>query len=561
MRHASDRVSKKPVTGGIDVKLNVTVRETLPPLAWLLEIDGAPERHRLLCGSSVILSERAFFEGAWPGALAAMDFAEKPEAFGSGGVLSADGWTVVPPSHTLESVFTCREGAKRFISNSLPFLLAHRGDSLDPTFLDYHRVFFDILGGLTHSPIRFPSRRCAEIRGYYYENLTIGADLAITVAPKPRAPGFAAFADYRAYLAAVVEAVLDNAADPLRPNPYRPLATISQGYDSPACAALAREAGCRDAVTHGTARRAFGVVDSDSGVEIARALDMAVTEIDRGAYLEREGLVAPEAEFLCHGLEGTDVNYLAFEPKMRHCVLFTGCHGDTMWDKHKVPSDAIKRGDLDGGSLGEYRRRLDFIHLPLPYVGALRHHDVVAISNAAEMAPYSIGGDYDRPIPRRILEEAGVPREAFGQAKKATSISFFGFQPGLVERLTPSTRRALAACAARWHPSLGARLRLRRNEAIAILVAVIRLVEKKAHPARLLGLEPRLEKILHVLDTRNLDTPETVRALHWSMAEMIRRYAVAEPASDPAAAPARSRQGAMLMPLVSAAQLVGAMLP
>lgn len=545
----------------MDVKLDVTVREALPPLAWLLELDGTPERHRLFCGSSVILSEGAFFEGAWPGAVAAMDFAEKPEAFGSGGVRTEAGWTIVPPSHTLESVFTCRDGAKLFISNALPFLLAHRGDGLDPTFLDYHRVFFDILGGLEHSPIRFPSRRCKEIRGYYYENLAIGADLAVTVAPKPRAPGFAAFADYRAYLAAVVEAVLENAADPLRPNPYRPLATISQGYDSPACAALAREAGCRASVTHGYARRAFGVMDSDSGVEIAKALDMAVTVFDRGAYLEREGLVAPEAEFLSHALEGTDVNYLAFEPKMKHCVLFTGCHGDTMWDKHKVPSDVIKRGDLDGGSLGEYRRRLDFVHLPLPYVGALRHHDVVAISNAAEMAPYSIGGDYDRPIPRRILEEAGVPRGAFGQAKKATSISFFGFQPGLVERLTPSTRRALEAFGTGWRPSLGARLRLRRNEAIAILVAVIRLAEKKTHLAKVLGLEPLLEKILHVLDTRNLDTPETVRVLHWSMAEMIKRYSVAERAAERATAPARSRRTGVLMPLISAVQLAGAMLP
>ncbi|MDQ7249554.1 hypothetical protein [Dongia sedimenti] len=543
------------------MKLNVTVRETLPPLAWLLELDGAPERHRLFCGSSVILSEGAFFEGAWPGALAAMDFAEKPEAFGSGGVRTEAGWTIVPPSHTLESLFTCRDGTKLFISNALPFLLAHRGDGLDPTFLDYHRVFFDILGGLAHSPIRFPSRRCTEIRGYYYENLAIGADLAVTVAPKPRAPGFAAFADYRAYLAAVVEAVLDNAADPLRPNPYRPLATISQGYDSPACAALAREAGCREAVTHGTARRAFGVVDSDSGVEIAKALDMAVTVIDRGAYLERQGLVAPEAEFLCHGLEGTDVNYLAFEPKMRHCVLFTGCHGDTMWDKHKVPSDVIKRGDLDGGSLGEYRRRLDFIHLPLPYVGALRHHDVVAISNAPEMAPWSIGGDYDRPIPRRILEEAGVPRDAFGQAKKATSISFFGFLPGMHERLTGSSRRALEAFAVEWRPRFGARLRLRRNQAIAILVDWVRVAEKRLHPARRLGLEPRLDKALHILDTQNLDTPEAVRALHWSMGEMIKRYTIAEAAPDPALVPARPLKSEVLAPLLGAVQLFGAMLP
>jgi hypothetical protein len=510
------------------VKLNAKVSAALPPLAWLLEIDGTPDRHRLLCGTSVILSESAFFEGAWPGAVSAMDFAEKADAFGSGGVLDRDGWIIVPPSHTLESLFTCTDGPQLFVSNSLPFLLAHRGDALDPTFLDYHRVFFDILGGLEHSPIRFPSQRSKEIRGYYFENLVIGPDLAITVRRKPAAPSFKGFADYRAHLARVVEATLDNARDPLRPNPYRPLATISQGYDSPACATIAREAGCREAVTHGHARRAFGVVDSDSGAEIAKALNMAITITDRAAYLQRDDLVTPEAEFFCHGLEGSDVNYLAFEPRMQHRVLFTGCHGDTMWEKQKVPSAVIKRGDLDGGSLGEYRRRVDFIHLPLPYVGALRHHDVVAISNTAEMAPYSLGGDYDRPIPRRILEEAGVPRGAFGQAKKATTLSFFGFQPGLIERLSPSTSRAIAAFAANWRPSLAARLSLRWNEVIAILVAAVRLAEKRTHVFRLIGLEPPLEKILHILDTTNLDTPKTVLVFHWSMAEMIKRYAVAK---------------------------------
>jgi hypothetical protein len=543
------------------LKLNARVSAALPPLAWLLEIDGTPECHRLLCGTSVVLSESAFFEGAWPGAVSAMDFAEKADTFGSGGVLRGECWTIVPPSHTLESVFSCLDGPKLFISNSLPFLLAHRGDALDPAFLDYHRVFFEILGGLEHSPIRFPSKLSKEIRGYYFENLVIGADLQISVQRKPQAPRFAGFADYRAHLARVVEAVLDNARDPLRPNPYRPLATISQGYDSPACATIAREAGCREAVTHGHARRAFGVVDSDSGEEIARALDMAIAVADRRAYLQREDLVTPEAEFFCHGLEGSDVNYLAFEPRMQHRVLFTGCHGDTMWEKDKVPSAVIKRGDLDGGSLGEYRRRVDFIHLPLPYVGALRHHDVVAISNLAEMAPYSIGGDYDRPIARRILEEAGVPRAAFGQAKKATTLSFFGFQPGLVERMTPSTRRALNDFAGTWRPSLGARLSLRWNEAIAILVAAVRLVEKRVHLARLLGLEPLLEKILHVLDTRNLDTMETVRVLHWSMAEMTKRYTIQELAPDRAVVPARARESGVLVPLVSAIQLIGTMLP
>ena len=516
------------------MRLNATVSAALPPLAWLLEIEGVPEQHRLICGSGVCRSDHAFFEGAWPGSFAAMDFAEKADVFGSGGALTGDGWTLVTPSHTLESLFTWREGAKLFVSNSLPFLLAHRGDALDPGFLDYHRVFFDILGGIDHSPIRFPSLRAKEIRGYYFENLAIGRDLEIIVRRKPEAPRFNTFADYRAYLAAVVEATLDNARDPLRPHPYRPLATISPGYDSPAAAALAREAGCREAVTHGHARRAFGIVDSDSGAAIAKHLDMEISVTDRRAYLKREDLETPEAEFFCHALEGADVNYLAFEAQFPRSVVFSGCHGDTMWERQKVPTDVIKRGDLDGGSLGEYRRRIDFIHLPLPYIGVLRHRDIVAISNAPEMAAYSLGGDYDRPIARRIVEEAGVPREAFGQAKKATTLSFFGFQPGLVEHLSPSTRAALQRFAATWRPSLQARLRLRRNEAVAILVAAVRLFEKRTHVLRRLGLEAPLEKLLHVLDTRNLDTPETVLVLHWSMAEMIKRYRSA--AESPAVA-------------------------
>src|SRR5258708_10810292 len=41
------------------------------------------------------------------------------------------------------------------------------------------------------------------------------------------------------------------------------------------------------------------------------------------------------------------------------------------------------------------------------------------------MAPWDVGGSYTRPICRRILEEAGVPRELFGMDKKAASVLFF----------------------------------------------------------------------------------------------------------------------------------------
>jgi hypothetical protein len=32
------------------------------------------------------------------------------------------------------------------------------------------------------------------------------------------------------------------------------------------------------------------------------------------------------------------------------------------------------------------------------------------------MQPWSIGGGYDRPVPRRLAEERGVPRHLFGQS-------------------------------------------------------------------------------------------------------------------------------------------------
>src|SRR5437899_6110852 len=47
------------------------------------------------------------------------------------------------------------------------------------------------------------------------------------------------------------------------------------------------------------------------------------------------------------------------------------------------------------------------------------------------MTPWAIPGRYNRPICRRIVEAAGVPREAFGIRKKAASVLFFVEPPGL----------------------------------------------------------------------------------------------------------------------------------
>jgi hypothetical protein len=76
-------------------------------------------------------------------------------------------------------------------------------------------------------------------------------------------------------------------------------------------------------------------------------------------------------------------------------------------------------------SLTEYRLHAGFIHCPLTFWGVKQIRDLHELSNSAEMRPWDVPGGYSRPICRRIAEEAGVPRQAFGVSKRAASQQAF----------------------------------------------------------------------------------------------------------------------------------------
>jgi len=61
--------------------------------------------------------------------------------------------------------------------------------------------------------------------------------------------------------------------------------------------------------------------------------------------------------------------------------------------------------------------------LPLAFFGWQHHTGIIRLSRSDEMRKWSIGGSYDRPIPRRIAEEAGIPRTWFGTKKMAVTVS------------------------------------------------------------------------------------------------------------------------------------------
>ncbi|MFQ6025971.1 MAG: hypothetical protein ACE5Q6_00490, partial [Dehalococcoidia bacterium] len=166
----------------------------------------------------------------------------------------------------------------------------------------------------------------------------------------------------------------------------------------------------------------------DYGGPIAKQLGMRTVEHDRWQYLELGDF--PEAEFLASCPPGLETNWAPCEPDVEQRIVFTG-YGGTLWDRIVNLGAHFPRTDISGVSLGEFRLRTGFVHLPVAFIGATSRMSIRRISTSPEMALWSINESYDRPIARRIVEEAGVDRHLFGQEKRGSVVQFS--IPGVAE--------------------------------------------------------------------------------------------------------------------------------
>ncbi|MGF9765085.1 hypothetical protein AAII07_59590 [Microvirga sp. 0TCS3.31] len=213
-----------------------------------------------------------------------------------------EGWLAVPPSHTLECIYMMQCNGAWRASNSLPFLLALTGANFITEDRRLLSKFVAIVRGIQVSPIKIPTDK-GTLYLLYHHNAALRERLKIQ--PKPVPAPFSDFSAYRNYLQSVCAAVAKNASDPIRPRCYKLLATVSSGYDSPASAAVARGAGCTEAVTFTTARN--GTVDD--GSDIGQALGIDVLTAER--LTTSEGHEGTEAEFFATGMQAEDFVYTA----------------------------------------------------------------------------------------------------------------------------------------------------------------------------------------------------------------------------------------------------------
>ncbi len=394
---------------------------SLPRLSWLAVLRKGDPTIRVIHGDWVETGEGFFMEGAWDGHFPDGAIHKALALAGSGGKLTNQGALFCAPFHTLGRVHVLKDPAVglTFVSNSFAVCLVASGHSLRLDYPLYWRDLYSIVLG-TGAARRHVPLTDGRIYLVYARNIEVGTDGTMKFEDKALPPAFSSFRDYYAFLVDTLKAIAINAASEDLQVRYRLLATVSSGYDSPACAAIGLHVGCREAVTLEEPEQRHG--GGDSGREIASYLGPSVTSANGSQYRDRSDLV--EAEFFASDVTGEDVRFAAFEEVFQGRILLTGFHGDTIWAPHKQPSIDIKRGDVSGTSLEEFRLRTGFVNLPVPFLGALRHPDIHGISNSPEMRPWRLGRSYDRPIPRRIVEEAGVPRGLFGQRKRVQSVLF-----------------------------------------------------------------------------------------------------------------------------------------
>jgi len=390
----------------------------IPTLAWMVEL--TPERIVFEYGMGVEADEQHLVEGAWSGEFPHGDFPEALTFAGTGVKVVGSDLVFATPTTTLHPLCFHRTRERLLGSNSLPFLLARAGEDIDPRYPHYQFDLMSVMYGLRRYRRQIPTRSGTPILVAHHCNVRVDRDARLIWAPKAAPAAFADYAAYAGFLTSEVAAVTTNAQHGDRRIRYQPLTTVSSGYDSPACAVLARAAGCRHAATFVRARSDYGSQD-DSGSAIADTLGLTVTEHDAPDYRAMPpGLLA---EFLATGMGSDDAIFAALEPQLRGRLLYTGFHGDKVWARiNDTVGPDIVRGDASGASMAEFRLRVGFVNLSIPFIGCVQHPAIHAISNSDELRPWSLDHEYDRPIPRRLVEEAGVPRELFGQRKKAAAL-------------------------------------------------------------------------------------------------------------------------------------------
>jgi hypothetical protein len=388
-----------------------------PCLAWLARCAKGSTTVTVFHGDRVETREEWFGEILWDGEFSTGDFDMTDIVCGSGARIRGNQVIFVPSGSTVDRLNFIEGTTVTWVSNSLACLMSSTKTELDPTYRGYFNDLQSITNGLLkyQSTIRTASE-AAKIQ--YFDNLSWdGTSLRVCRKPSPHRD-LSTFSEYRDFLRSSFHAVTENMKSGERRHSLSYLGTLSSGYDSATISTIASSFGCKEVIGFDSGR----LGEDDSGAPIAKVLGLTLYNVNRNDWQTK---TMSEVAFLAGDALGADVIFNGAETYLFGRVLLTGFHGDKVWSKS--PGDLspnIVRGDSSGLDLSEYRLAAGFLNCAVPFWGVKQIADINRISLSDELKHWDVPGEYSRPICRRIVEEAGVPREIFGTAKKASADLF-----------------------------------------------------------------------------------------------------------------------------------------
>jgi hypothetical protein len=391
--------------------------EKIPKLSWAFDWDLVSNDLTVYAGVGVEERDGSWVEGAWAGSFNNFEF-DRSVLAGSGCQYKNNSIYLIPPFHTYEQIWLVESGKKIYGSNSLAFVLSASGEKLCPSYAFYPERLGCAIKGEGNLQIELPLEGGeARLYALYISQFRYHRYTGLSSMPAATANNFYDYNSYTSVLNKTVETIVENANDPKRRFVYEPTATLSSGYDTTAAACVAKRFGATDAFSIADARGLGNFNgEDDSGALVAEALELNLTSFKRNTSLEINGNF-PITEFWASGGSCSEYTLRPLCEAVDGRLLFTGYCGDLYYLSDR--ESRYQRTDLGGGSLGEIRKRVGFIHLPIPFIGIEQQKTLLNISLSDEMRPWFEGRLYDKPIPRRIAEECGVPRRAFGSTKQS----------------------------------------------------------------------------------------------------------------------------------------------
>ena len=392
-----------------------------PKLAWVTMMDEQQDYIAVYHGEYVDCHDQWFIEGIWDGPFDDGNFHQADLIFGSGMRMDGEKTMFVSSSSHAERLYYAFHQHKFLVSNSLPCLVSCTDIELDPA-RDYASFFQSIEGGFGKHEKEVPVRDgCDKIFNIIGDNLVYSSG-KVSIEAKTKKQHFFDFKSLKNFFQETFLQLKKNWESPLRNNALLTFSTISTGYDSAVISYFVAQAGCHQFFTC-VSSNMVGITClvnekkiKDDGSHIAGFMGGECIKFDQQDF-KRD---LTNEVYLFPGMPYTRLTN--FLPMINHLdrldkpsILFTGIGGDYAWGSDPKDRDYYDYGVI---SLSEIRLKTGFIHCSfLSWLSQFRPL-LLEISRSEDMKQWSIKSDYNRPIPRRMLEEAGIPRKDFGYFKK-----------------------------------------------------------------------------------------------------------------------------------------------